>query len=344
MRFMVWALTGSVTATCTTERTVIKTADKRQIDMIAVTQQNRGGGVVHCSAIWPNEDPELALYPVPPGCLYIGVDASIAPKNAVAMKTGSQEIYWVPESEYPNFKIASFPVTCDSVISRTNVGSKSIIIGEGCFHTGSSKGCGKPEKVSTSISCALDELDIVTFGQDAGWHRTLVNAAVDTPSAVGYQWLPRQMFAEPDELTRKKAQAHSVTENINIENPSLISPPQILQVRKYPVPVHARVNPPKNGESHFTVNIPKTVWMVDEDEPSCAVGTLNLADLAGIPSEFRLGFVQGKRLLKTINPRGTYAVTQIPSGNPQDLFLAVVTTATTAVAGALAIILAAMRK
>ena len=69
MRFMVWALTGSVTATCTTERTVIKTADKRQIDMIAVTQQNRGGGVVHCSAIWPNEDPELALYPVPPGWL-----------------------------------------------------------------------------------------------------------------------------------------------------------------------------------------------------------------------------------------------------------------------------------
>ena len=59
----------------------------------------------------------------------------------------------------------------------------------------------------------------------------------------------------------------------------------------------------------------------------------------------RLKFMDGFALLKTkVVKGGRYSSTEIPSGNPDDLFLAVVTSASTAVVGALAIIIASLRK
>lgn len=343
-------LIGPAIGTCPFEHSLIMGPNKKIVDVIVLSQNNKGGGLIHCSSIWPNDEPEAALFPVPPGCLYVNVDAAVAPQGAVAMQVSDDErIFWVPESEYASFQIAPFPTKCHRVFSRTNFENKSVIIGEGCIYSGSTKGCGKPKVLAKSEALCAEPnfVNPLSFGESSGWHRTLTSDHISAGiEAVGFQWIPREMFADPDELGRMKTKnaAFSISKNINIENASLISPPQVVQVNAFPWPLHARVNPPKLGSSHKEVKIPTTIWMTRSDS-RCSVETLNLPQLLGIPSSLGLSFTQGYSLFR-ISPDDTpkYATTRIPSGNPEDLFLAVVTTATSAIAGAISIVVASLRR
>jgi hypothetical protein len=160
---------------------------------------------------------------------------------------------------------------------------------------------------------------------------------------VGVQWLPRQLFSEPDELERKlHAKALSVSADVNIENPSAVSPPQIVLTSEFPIPVHSRVNPPltKLSDTHFNVKVPQTVWMADAG--TCSSETVKLADTLGVPKEARFEFAQAKVIIRTDSGPGHYAQTTIPTGKADDLMLAVSVTAATAVSGALAIVLASI--
>jgi hypothetical protein len=91
--------------------------------------------------------------------------------------------------------------------------------------------------------------------------------------------------------------------------------------------------------------VPKAVWFVTEDVSDCSVEKLRLADLVKLPASLSLDIWKKVRLVRTRPVRGdAYAITDIPGGNPDDLLEAVAVTALTATAGALAIIVASLRK
>ena len=333
-------------ASCPYEHSLVSGPSGETFDLIVLSQRNVGGGVVHCSAVWPNEDPHLSLFPMPPGCMYINVGPEARPKGSVAMSTDSvKSIYWVPETEYPDFKISSFPVKCDRVVSRTNYELKTAILGKNCYYSGTATNCGRPKQLDKTYCDTLEgegadfqgfELDEVHGGQ----HRELLGTVPQQNGVEGFLWLPMYFFADPDELDRKGGSNKSVSTHINIENPVAISPPQIVQVRSFPVQIHSRVNRPINTTSHTKVQIPKPIWTADRG--TCTY--IDLVDVLGIPMEHRPKF--GNGAVMKIHKKGTrkYATTYIPTGNTDDLFQAVVITATSAIIGALAIIAAATRK
>ena len=366
-------------ATCPYEHIRI-VGQYRTVSVFTINQNNRGGGVVHCSNVWPNEEPEFAIYPNPPGCLFINVDESIAPNNVLKTDLGQQGgyLYFQSEHDWPEFKIASFPVKCESVISRTNFAKKSVIIGENCYYPGTETGCASPKVAGTHTStCVLSESPDFAFGEATGWHRTLTGTIPE--DVKGYAWLPPSMFADPDELSRqsngrkhthvdthehahehghehahthvdKHTHAHthkhsrrnkSVSRRVNIENPTVESPRQIVVVGRYPLPVHARVNPPTAGKTHTMVQIPEPVYATRAD--ACWVEKLEIASLIGVPIEHRLTFMKNRALIRTGKKLQHYAITKIPCGNPDDLLIAVVTTALSATIGALAIVIASKR-
>lgn len=306
------------------------------------------GGSFHCSRIWPNERPEIALIPSPPGCLFYGSSQNPEFNNHMPMHLVQDgHLRFIPENELENndpFQI--YDLDCSRILSVTSSKTKRIVIGENCVIP---DGCRKARLFKASSSCAIDEVP-TEFLESDGWHRNLM-ASLDSHADVrkphvAFQWLPRQFFADPDELHRKTAgKAKSVSDSINIENPSLISPPQIVRVDQFPLPVHARVNPPKRGENHFTVNIPKAVWVAPVGSSHCAVEKGNLANLVKLDKEMRLSFMEGFTLVRTQLIKGSrYATTKIPTGNPDDLHLTVGVTAGAAIAGAVAIIISSLSK
>lgn len=342
------ASTGDVfAAPCPSAHLQVKSADgsKKVTDVVVINQAEPIPRFEHCSTLNPNYYPDLTLIPSPPGCLYFGVNGLVEGSHLPMKMPDGSLMHWVPETEYKKVISETKPVTCSKVHSRTITGDKLIVIGDNCSVSGA-KECPKPKLVDSKSTCALEEV-VTGFEQPNGWHRTIRSVLVGGENMVALQWLPRQLFAETDELDRK-AKASTVTLDINIENPSMISPPQIVQVDAWPIPVHARVNSPKRGETHFKVQLPSAVWfLTSKGQAGCATETLDLASLVGLPPNMRFGFTKGLRLIRTkdMQPEEHSSVfTSIPSGNPDDLLLAVVTTATTAVAGALAIIIASLRK
>jgi hypothetical protein len=254
-------------------------------------------------------------------------------------------IRFIPENELLGVDdpYAINDISCARILSVTNTKTKRIIVGEKCSV---SETCRKPKQFrASSSSCAVDE-EPTEFLESAGWHRTLGASLHLETKRVAFQWLPRQFFADPDELSRKThGKARSVSDSINIENPAWISPPQIVKVDRFPIPVHARVTPPKREELYFSSYIPKAIWAVPVGTTHCAVEKGNLANLVKLDNDMRLAFMEEFAVLRTSFHKGArYALAEIPSGNPDDVMLTVLITATTAVAGALAIIIASLRK
>jgi hypothetical protein len=295
----------------------------------------------HCSTFWPNDFPELTLVPSPPGCIVF--DKTGEYLNHLPMKLpGGKTLHWIPENEASVGAIDTYPVRCNTLLSKTLTDTKLVVVGEGCTLNGPSD-CPKAKEIRIARLCSIEEESTMLL-QPTGWHRTLGSSLHFNHQAVAFQWLPRQFFAEPDELDRK-AKASSVSLDINIENPSMVSPPQIVLVEQYPIQTHARVNPPSRDASHFTVWIPKAIWMTDKEAKSCAIPETTLNQHVKIPASMRFGFTEGLELIRTRMIKGdTYTSTTIPTGDPADLFVAVMTTAITAIAGALAIIIASTRK
>ena len=342
------ASTGNVlSAPCPSAHLQVRSADGSQklTDVVVINQADPIPRFEHCSTLNPNNHPDLTLIISPPGCLFFGVDGLVEETHLPMKMSDDSLMHWVPATEYKKVISDTKPVTCSKVHSRTTTGDKLIVIGENCSVSGA-KECPKPKLIDSKSTCALGEV-VTGFEQPTGWHRTIRSALVGGKDTVAFQWLPRQLFAETDELDRK-AKATSVTLDVNIENPSIISPPQIVQVDAWPIPVHARVNPPKRGETHFKVQLPSAVWFLTaKGQADCSTETLDLASFVGLPPNMRFGFTKGLRLIRTkdMHPEEHSSVfTTIPSGNPDDLLLAVVTTASSAVAGALAIIIASLRK
>ena len=322
----------------------ILSVDGRQYHVIVTDKLASDTQASHCSRIWPNEQPEITLIPSPPGCLYYGSAKISNINNRLPMHIPSDGyMHFVPESEAGSLdQLEQHEGDCDGILSVTTTKSKRIIVAANCTVP---HNCRNPRQFKASASCDAEE-EASQFLESAGWHRSLGAALHVDIKQVAFQWLPREFFADPDELSRKtNGNATSVSDSINIENPSLISPPQIVRVDRFPFPLHARVNPPHQGEEYFISRIPKAVWVVPAGTIHCAVEKGSLASLVKLDSYMRLKFMDGFALLKTkVVKGGRYASTEIPSGNPDDLFLAVVTSASTAVVGALAIIIASLRK
>lgn len=305
----------------------------------------------HCTRVWPNDEPEFALIPSPPGCLFFGSDTPVGSDNQIPMKLpDGGKLHWIPEPEIAsslgNDMFDVSPVKCGRVLSKTVTGTRMIVVGERCEIPNYKKECdSKIRSFNATATCDIEE-EATQFLEVSGWHRTLGAILHTDIKHVAFQWLPRQFFAEPDELDRKALnKSRSVSIDINIEHPSLISPPQIVQVLAFPFPAHARVNPPIRNQTHFTVQVPKAIWAVADTVDDCAVEKLRLGDLVRLPSFMNLAFMSKARLLSTKLVRGdSYARTDIPSGNPDDLQEAVLVTTVTATAGALAIIVASLRK
>ena len=341
MRISVFACTVALaTGSCPSDHYHVESAEGKTADVIVIDLAEPTPQFSHCSFSWPNEEPHLSLIPAPPGCLLFNSEGGEGTHLPMHMPDGSL-LHWIPENEVVS-KIDTYPVSCARVISKTTTGDRTIVIGEDCLVSGA-KSCPPPQILTATSTCTAEE-ESVHFLQETGWHRTLTASLhMDTPG-VGFQWFPRQFLSEPDELARR-AKAKSVTQGINIEHPSLLSPPQIVRVDEYPIPAHARVNPPNRDQSHFTVWIPNTVWMVNEKIEDCAVEDLRLDQVVKLPQSMTFAFAKGMHLVRTKSLNGDkYTTTAIPNGNPDDLLVAVVATATTAIAGALSIIFASLRK
>jgi hypothetical protein len=292
---------------------------------------------------------------MPPGCLSVYRDnpGSNVPNDVMKIKNELDKwIYlrWVPESDIHDLEGTRLPETelasCAKIYSKTFLpkAGATVIVGESCNPTYRGT-CTAVGSIHSSSHCPVKTGKVV-FGQSTGFHRTLNSSVVlnhGEENVVGYQWLPKQIFSEPDELDRKlHAKAKSISSDINIENPSAISPPQIVESSKFPIPVHSRVNAPlvRATDTHYNVKVPQTVWM--STPGACSGETVKLADSAGIPKEARFKFALDKVLLRTDSGKAHYAETQIPTGKAQDLMLAVIVTAVTATSGALAIFLASI--
>jgi hypothetical protein len=316
-------------------------------DVVVVELNEADPSKLHCSRVWPNEEPEFTLIPAPPGCLFFNTNDALGRDNQIPMKlTNGDLLHWVPEPElgvsFPESDLFDIrPIKCQRVLSKTITGDAMIVVGENCVVPAT---CVADRRKATS-TCDVEE-ESTTFLEPTGWHRNLGACLHADFKHIAYQWIPRQFFAEPDELVRRALKkSESVSVDINIEHPSLVSPPQVVQVDAFPFPVHARVNPPKRGETHFTVTVPRAVWMVPSKVNHCAVEGLHLASLVKLPQDMQLPFTEGKRLVRTKPIKGdSYASTDIPTGNPEDLQEAVLVTAVTATAGAVAIIVASLRK
>ena len=321
--------------------------------------------VVHCSTVWPNEHPEIAVYPVPPGCMRMNPRAGRALNVSNTMKINNElgrvvNVEWTPEWEFPSdphwgsdpARRMSIPignVMCEKFYSKTTFGAtgRVIVVGEGCswVHRDACKFLGEHRSTSTCTRST----ETTRFVQPTGFHRTLYASisANGKDSYDGFQWLPRQWFAEIDELERKTLNmSESVSWDVNIENPSAISPAQVIMVRDYPIPVHSRVNPPlKDGaQTHLTVKIPDAIWMTTGREVrDCAVENVKLIDLAKVAQNYRFQFAQGRNLVRTKSDGSEREVSvQVPTGKSEDLFQVVCVTAITAVAGALTIVFASV--
>jgi len=323
--------------------------------------------VVHCTTLWPNQDPELAVYPVPPGCMRLNPRAGKALNVSNTLKINNElgrlvHVEWTPEWEFPNdpewgdqadpaqrMSIPVGKVLCEKYYSKTTFGSSGrvIVVGEGCawMHRDACKFLGEKKSSST---CARSS-ENTHFMQPTGFHRTLFASISGNArhSYDAFQWLPRQWFAEIDELERKTLNmSQSVSWDVNIENPSAISPAQVILVRDYPIPVHSRVNPPlKDGsKTHFVVKIPDAIWMTaGKAEKDCAVETIKLIDLAQVAEQHRLQFARGRNLVRTKSDVSERQVSVlVPTGKSEDLFQVVSVTAVTAIIGAAVIVLASV--
>ena len=321
--------------------------------------------VVYCSTVWPNENPELAVYPVPPGCMRLNPRDGMVLNTTNSMKINNElgrvvNVEWTPEWEFgPDPRWGSDParrlsmpignVLCNKYYSKTTFWASGsvIVVGEGCawVHRDACKFLGEQKSTST---CSKDA-QTTRFVQPTGFHRTLFASISGNGhhSYDAFQWLPRQWFAETDELERKTLNmSESVSWDVNIENPSAISPAQVILVRDYPIPVHSRVNPPlKDGaQTHLTVKIPDAVWMsTAKAGKDCAVEKIKVADLAKVAPNYRLQFAQGRYLVRTKSDRNERETSvRVPTGKSEDLFQVVCVTAITAVAGAAAIVLASV--
>jgi hypothetical protein len=300
----------------------------------------------HCSRVWPNEEPEIALFPAPPGCLFFGIPTVIGKDDQLPMKLPSGEfLHWIPEPELADsLDIDPFdvkPLKCQRVLSKTVAESKMVVVGEGCDVP---KSC-VAQQLNATATCEIEE-EPTSFLESSGWHRNLGAMLHANFKHSALQWLPRQFFGEPDELDRKaRRMSVSVSTEINIENPSLLAPPQLIKVSAFPFPAHARVNPPKVGETHFAVHVPKAIWVVNESVTDCSVEKLRLRDFVKLPKLMNLGVWDGLRLVRSRQVTGdSYAITNIPAGNPQDLAEAVAVTAVMATAGAIAIVVSSLKK
>lgn len=332
---------------CPKEHIRISSAQGGNESFDVIVTDPSSSDITHCSRIWPNEKPEIIIIPAPPGCLVYGMSAKKFRLNDHLPMHIPQQGYirYIPENELldADDPFAINDVSCARILSVTNTKTKRIIVGEKCSV---SETCRKPRLFkASSSSCSVDE-EPTEFLESAGQHRTLGASLHLETNRVAFQWLPRQFFADPDELARKThGKATSVTDSINIENPAWISPPQIVKVDRFPLPVHARVTPPKRGELFFTSYIPKAVWAVPVGTNHCAVEKGNLANLVKLDNDLRLSFMEDFAILRTSFLKGArHSSAEIPSGNPDDVMLTVLITATTAVAGALAIIIASLRK
>lgn len=305
----------------------------------------------YCSRVWPNETPEIALFPSPPGCLFFGISSPIGSDGQLPMKLpGNRLIHWIPESEIRGsldsdpFDVT--PARCESVLSKITTESRLIVVGENCVVPNSCTVHSPTSVYKSTATCAIEE-EPTKLLEATGWHRTLGALLHGNFDHFAYQWLPRQFFAESDELDRKSwNKSHSVSIDVNIENPSLLSPPQLVKVNAFPFPAHARVNPPKRGETHFTVFIPKAIWAVLGDVSDCSIERVRLRDLIKLPDVMNIPDWDDMFLVRTksVSGAGSYADTEIPSGNPEDLLETVAVTAVTATVGALAIIVASLSK
>ena len=321
--------------------------------------------VVHCTTVWPNEDPALAMYPIPPGCMRLNPRDGMALNVSNAMKVHNElgrlvHVEWTPEWEFPDhpnwgsdaahrMSIPGSNVMCETYYSKTTLGStgQTVIVGKGCnwIHRDACKFLGALRSTS---SCSR-KTEITRFLEATGFHRTLL-ASIGKNGPNKYeavQWLPRQWFAETDELERKtRNMSHSISFDVNIENPSAVSPAQIVWVKEFPIPVHSRVNPPlKNAtQTHFVTKIPDAVWMsVHKGVDDCAVERMRLSESLKIPSQYLLQFSRDHYLVRTQNP-GTerYIPALIPTGKTDDLLQVVAITAISAITGALTIVLASI--
>ena len=349
MRFVVGLVSlASAAASGECEHFQVASGDGSISDVFSIKLDKPVAELAYCSRVWPNENPELAVFPSPPGCLIFGKSGAFGRDDQLPMHLpGGRQVYYVPEREIGGVTghLMQPPdvFKCSQIFSRIITGDRTVVVGENCSLTQGE--CKPPVRLNATSTCTVEE-EGTEFLEPTGWHRTLgANLHADF-KYTAFQWLPRQFFSEPDELNRKtKGKAASTSLDINIENPSMISPPQVVEVRAFPIQAHARVNPPRRGQTHFTVYIPKAVWMVEDKIKSCAVERLDLADKLRLPQSMRLGFADGKRLIRTKTVKGgNYATTEIPTGDPDDLFVAVLTTAATATVGALAIIISSLRK
>ena len=336
------------------------------VDVMIFTSQNLEdvSDVVHCTTIWPNESPELAVYPVPPGCMRINPRNGRGLNVSNAMKIENElgrSVYveWTPEWEFENhtgsdparrMSIPVSPVLCKKHYSKTTFGStgRVIIVGENCAWV-HRDACNFLGVVRSSTTCAQTN-ENTHFLQPTGFHRSLY-ASISGNGRHSYdaiQWLPRQWFAEVDELERKTVNmSESLSRDVNIENPSAIAPAQVILVRDYPIPVHSRVNPPlKNGTlTHTLIQIPDAVWMSSEDaaQKDCSFEAVRLSDKAKVPPQHRLMFAKTRALVRTKSSGADrYVNVLVPTGKSEDLLRVVAITAFTAVGGALAIILASV--
>jgi hypothetical protein len=321
--------------------------------------------VVHCTTVWPNDEPGLAMYPIPPGCMRLNPRNGMAFNVSNAMKVYNElgrlvHVEWTPEWEFPDhphwgpdaahrMSIPVSNVMCEKYYSRTTLGAtgQTVIVGKGCtwMHRDACKFLGQIHSTST---CSRNT-ETGRLIEATGFHRTLA-ASINTHGRQKYaawQWLPRQWFAETDELERRtRNMSRSISFEVNIENPSAVSPAQLVWVKEYPIPVHSRVNPPLKdaSQTHFVTKIPDPVWMtVDNSGDDCAVETNRLSDLVKIPPQYLFQFSKDQYLVRTKN-EGTerYFPAVIPTGKSDDLFQVVVITAVSAMGGALGIVLASI--
>jgi hypothetical protein len=104
---------------------------KDEIHDVIVLSNEEPSVFIHCSRIWPNEQPHLAVYPAPPGCLF---DNS---EHGMWLDGETVRLDWLGETddgivmdEWLNTHGLS--VACESVVSRTSSGLYTVLVGKGC--------------------------------------------------------------------------------------------------------------------------------------------------------------------------------------------------------------------
>ncbi len=303
------------------------------MDVVVFENKQNSHLFQHCSTIWPNEYPHLALYPSPPGCVVGSVDGGmVLPEEPFRLHWADQQL---------EGGLRSDEVQCAKTISRTVYGTVEVVIGEQCVVDGGVRCAINETPLQPTATCSIEK-EPIRFEQETGFHRSMTGDD-SHEGLVGLQWLPREFFAEIDELERKTpSTAVSISREVNIEHPSEFSPAQLLRISKFPYPLHARVNQPNTENPFFRVRIPDSIWMADPGVKNCQVEQLKLRDLVTELPKF--SFENDKVLVRIRPLPNHWAQTDIPVGNPDDLKLAALTAAVTATSGLVAIVLAASLK